>query len=709
MAKITINEVSKNYNYAARNSKFCSVALPITASWGPAFEDPASLGKTVREVLETTAFLHFPATQEGLEAFNATYRGPAANYRSAKDYSFQIATTLLTSGYDVDVCRVCSGTHASATLTATIVDPNAEVAPVTFGVLGNDEGNGEGGDNTDPVQQNDNPPSGGEDPVTDPVTDPSDPVTDPSDPGTDPSDPGTDPSDDPSDPGDDPSDPGDDPTPDPDPEPVTGTLTLRAKYPGSFGNNLVASFTKVRNQLAWNLITYIVDSMGGKTAVENLVWVFDVENSTDTVPHVSEVTSNFFDIIVSGIEQDEGVTFTTNVVTLTGGSDRKADTTAVEMMTDAINLATVRFELAPGTSGTDYVAALTTIKTAGTSVSKASSIRYMEWNYNAAMYVLDILTDKLAYGSKRLILPGWDDQNFLFLTGETVARMGSLSPLHTKMMDVSAVARCMTALLDIPKSVERSGVWIDSTDTTAEGYAQKVSRYLPSSTAVNSDGLFSTHFGLYAPWCQYKYVGMARSVQAPPAFLTLLMQHAMLMNQSLQYEWAQPTTRKHNLPIGDPDYKVPQSLLDQWQSIEGVSLNVLADIPDVGMTIWGNSTSMEVPLSTYNALQNMSTRYLMNAVKDLVFRCGIQITFQYNNQEAYSKFYAGVTPLLDTMKSVGAITAYEISMSKDLDSLGSVNLNSVIGQIAIYVEGVINNLTVDLIALPAGTEGSAAM
>lgn len=606
MAQITINEVSKNYNYSAGNSSFCSVALPMTASWGPAFEDPTSLGITLDEELEATMFTHFTSTQEGLEAFTATYRGPAANYRSAKDFSYQIAISLLSAGYDVDVCRVCSGAHASGTLTATI-------------------GTGE--------------------------------------------------------------------------EPASGTLVLRAKYPGSFGNNLIGQIQKVQGRTYWNLITYIVDANGSKTAVENLVFTFDLDASTDTILHISEVTSNFFDFVVTGIDTDTAVTFTTSQVALTGGSDRKADGTAEAMMTEAITLATTRFSLASLT-GTDYINALTAIKTAGPSVSKAATIRYMEWNYNAAYQVLDILTDRLACNAKRLIMPGWDDQNFWFLTGETVNRMTSLSPLHAKMMEVAALSRCLSALLDIPKSLERSGVWIDSPDAATEGYVQKVSRYIPSNN-INSDGLFSTHSALFGPWCQYTYAGTSRNNIAPPAFLTLLMQISMLKNQSLQYEWAQPETRRHNVVIGEPDYKVPQKLLDKWQSIEGCSINVLTQVPDLGMTVWGNSTCYEVPPATYQALQNLSTRYLMNAVRDLVFRCGIAITFQYNNQEAYSKFFAGVTPLLDTMQSVGAISGYEVHMSKDINALDSVNLNTVVGQIILYINGVINDIKIDLIALPA--------
>lgn len=602
MAQITINEISKNYTYSAGNISFCSVALPITACWGPSFEDPTSAGVTLDEMLENTVFQHFPATTAGLDAFNAMYRGPAANYRSANDYSFQVALSLMSAGYDVDICRVCAGTHASATFT-----------------------------------------TGGETP---------------------------------------------------------NTVTLRAKYPGSFGNNLYVVLKKIIGKNYWNLITYITDATGSKTAVENLVFVFNIDNSTDSIPHISEVVSGYLTIVVNGVDVDT-VTFTAENATLTGGSDRKADGTAEAMMAEAIGLATTRFTLAPGTSSSQYTTALNAIKTAGPSVSKASAIRYREWNFNAAMYVLDILTDRLAYAPKRLIMPGWDDQDFLFLTGELVERMTSLSPLHAKMMDVASVSRCAAALLDIPRSLKRSGVWVDTPDAATEGYAQKVSRYLPTTGGYAADGLFSTHSALFGPWAQYKYAGTPRSVQAPPAFLDLLINISMIRNQSAQYEWILPQTRTHDVIIGDPDYRVPNQLLKSWQSNEGVSLNVLVNIPDQGLTVWGNSTCYEVPVATYNALQNLSTRYLVNAIKDVVFRCGVAITFQYNNEDAYSSFYASVSPILDTMLNQKAITDYRIEMSADINGEDSVNLNSIIGKIYIAIAGIINDITVDLIALPA--------
>ena len=123
----------------------------------------------------------------------------------------------------------------------------------------------------------------------------------------------------------------------------------------------------------------------------------------------------------------------------------------------------------------------------------------------------------------------------------------------------------------------------------------------------------------------------------------------------------------------------------------------------MGVSLWGNSTLYEVPPSVYQALANLSTRKLVNAVEDLAYRCGIGITFQYNNDQAYNAFYAGMTPLLDTMKNVGAIDDYKIQMSADISGVDRVNANTVIGKIYLVINGVVNDIYIDLVCLPPGT------
>ena len=54
----------------------------------------------------------------------------------------------------------------------------------------------------------------------------------------------------------------------------------------------------------------------------------------------------------------------------------------------------------------------------------------------------------------------------------------------------------------------------------------------------------------------------------------------------------------------------------------------------MGIILLGNSTLFEVPPATYQALANLSTRKLVNAVEDVVYKVVLSITFNYNEDEA---------------------------------------------------------------------------
>ena len=664
MAQIVINEISQNYTYNIGSHSYATVALPITACWGPGYEDPATYSMSDQDMLEKTTWQRFPATQEGQEAFVRTYRGPMTNYRMMQDYSYYMAMSLLTAGYDVLVCRVAPGVHARGTLTST--SPAA-------------------------------------------------------------------------------------------------TMQLTAKYAGTFGNNLLLNVTRntyfvIENKVRvekhyYSIVTYLVDEITGtRSAMENISFVLDPEDSTDSVLYYEEVESKYWDMILDTEETDglDDCEFFAvsgeRYIQLAGGldygdnvmnsilADNDDEASQVDGLMDAaIELATRRYEasgvVASGAfaGGTKYGAILAApgIRT-NMGVEKAKAIYLREWVYTKLVCaditnndgVFDLLKDKLAYNPNRIISGGWDDQDLRFIYGDrpsspidyTVYYTDVISPIHKKMMEVAYYSRCATAYVDIPRSCPRSRVYTTWDEEVGKseadiGYAQKLARLDVNLSTYDVNGvLFHTHTALFAPWCQFRYTGTGKMNIAAPSFLALMIQRAQILNQAVQYEWALPTNRKHNLRIGKLDYTVRKKQLDVWQKLEGVGVNVITTIPDLGTNIWGNSTLFEVPPATYQALANLSTRLLVNAVEDVVYRCGISITWQYNNDQAYNKFYAGVTPILDTMKNVGAIDDYYVKMAADINGLDQVNANTVIGKVYLVINGVINDIVVDLIALPPGTD-----
>ena len=728
MAQIVINEISDNYTYNIGTNSYATVALPITAAWGPAYMDPVSVYgaagvdySPIDLMLENTSWLHFPATQEGLESFVATYRGPESNYRLAGDMSYQMAMTLLTSGYDVLVCRVCPGAKASGayTISGKSFAINAKypgtfgnnlkvkLAKATAGKYWNIVVYVVDASGLQTAVENLSF-------VFDPMTSETLPTIDElesafldfiADAGI------TD----------------DDTAP-------TGSAAILQLTGGTdvftvpqviiYDDGIPAADASDTHLYA----PVLVKPTGWK---ENGFDYTGYCTGTVTAGKISDITN----IEAETAPVWDSVTVYKKFDSATAISAANTASYVADLNTKGGDFAKIRYGITTttttpdgfiqgiphvdGTTSYKYTLAWTGNPGAAPAVAPATpndpvklgALVHMEWVYNAAFLVYQLLQDKLNYAPQRIVSPGWDDQNITKITDGVIVYDASndidvVSPFHQILMQTAYYSRCATAMLDIPKSVARGIVYDES--ATNPGYAQMLARTeggknLMPSVDVNGP-LYVTHSALFAPWGQYKYVGTSKMSTASPSLLAMLIQRAQILNQPLQYEWALPTNRHHNLKIGKMDYQVPKKLLDSWQTLEGVGVNVITAVPDLGTNLWGNSTLFEVPPAVYQALANLSTRYLVCAVENVAYRCGLAITWQYNNQQAYDSFYAGMTPILDTMKTVGAIDDYYMKMAADINGLDHVNANSVVGKIYLVVNGVINDITIDLIALPPGSD-----
>jgi len=730
VAQIVINEISANYSYNIGTNSYCCVALPITACWGPAFEDVSNenvlskaeweerfsdlYGNKIEWMQENTAWTRFPATQVGLEAFLSAYRGPAAGHRIAKDFSYQMAMTLLVSGYDVWCCRLSPGDRARGVFITSDGDDKytncLKVKAKYPGTFGNN------------LRIEIKPTFRNRRIVwtyTVHVVD------------------------------------------------VSGVQTAVEHSPFLFNvtDDHIAAFGDTIPHIKEINSRFIDFQMIGK--IPNGIDEFELVKQGQRATQPIDLR---FDDSHTEVPRNEFINQRRAFMTfaqLSGGTDRRAledhegnpiqdgdgdvvvpeDTNHPEakyanaLIHLAMKHAMSRYrslssiyddfnglgwekainapysasnDLLPETKGIvdsiEYIGIISEKLNAPSEIvteqDEAEIIEYKEWLYTNAMYVYDLLRDRLAYNPKRIISPGWDDQDFNELDGEGPRRVILISPMHKMLMDAAYWSRCGTAFIDIPRSAARNAVYRDDADKPGDqGYAQMLAR-LPAGTDGFDQNvvMYHTNSALFAPWGQYQYVGTNKQNPASPSFQALMIQRSMILNQPIQYEWLLPSNRRHGLRLGTLDYKVPKKLLDIWQSLEGVGVNIITQIPDMGVGLWGNSTLFEVPPVTYNALSNLSTRFLMNAVKDIAYRCGLTITFSYNNLQAYNKFYAGVTPILDTMKNVGAIEDYYVRMQADITALDSVNANTVVGKIYLVINGVVNDIIIDLVALPPGVD-----
>lgn len=814
MAQITINEISANYGYNVGTSSFATVALPITAQWGPGFfastDELLSMGdydskeSKYCNYMSNVKWDKFEATSQGMEAFLRSYRGPAANFKSAQDYSYHQALTLLNAGYDVLVCRISPGQPAYQSYdTYTIDGKNITIKdkgvislrakyPGTFGnnlfvefrkrnkttsifniiiytkdasgvktTLENNVCTFNYDEATDFIPYYREIESAFIDafvPDNDIVID-SDTyigtiqkdkvVISHFDGGTD----------------------REIPTYDAITTAVTsGALVTKHKTINTKSlDGLVDSDTlTIRVHASANTITTlkIEDANKSSGTYQAVPVVAGTAPDGTSIPLKADkdaiitvkfrksdgkfvVTSNkspkdigkdVFRLALARYansyepSNQEGYEFNPQ------NSDFYTDEDYTEI--DETNTKTVRY-LAQifantGKPNVNDDGTVTANEAPIWSIDKLSNVLYREWlftasvgtsyykqntsdyeptNYDTGVYAL--IKDKLKYNPQRVISPGWDDQDILYLDdilyledAESLEQepigFNFISPIHVRLMDVGYWARCTAALLDIPRSISRCKVYIEGGENIAAGYAQKIARNAVYGeifdASVTDVGLYPTHSALFAPWGQYKYVKTSKMNMASPAFLALMIHRAQLKGQPDQYEWLLPRNRVHNLNIGKMDYTIPKKLMDMWQSLSGVGVNIITDIPGLGINLWGNSTLYEVPEATYQALANLSTRYLVNAIENIAYTTGVSITYTYNNNQAYEQFYAGVTPLLDTMKNLGAIVDYYVKMEADINGLDRINANSIIGKIYITPVGVVNDITVDLVALPPNTD-----
>ena len=508
-------------------------------------------------------------------------------------------------------------------------------------------------------------------------------------------------------------------------DPSTQEVRIQAKYPGTYGNHLKVRIKCGLNGEGLKVGTVeVYDNNGYNSNINEIVptdqllelvpVAFDDDAAADNRPLITEATFSYLDtprFIVSGTGADvspneypTGV----EVITLMYGTDYATaigeDEEARPITADDIeSIVAERFS-----TDSAYYSYISKIATAYERTDNESLIRLYNQQimYSRFYKTVDELTDPITYDWDALVQGIADDQyvpkSYLEANPEFYMDY-EVSTLVVKMFEVAAHSKCGAALAGTPFGMPRgiqTGTGASTVKTGALLYKDAVSQAVGTT--------YSTFGEVVGPWCKTTLaLAGANSWIAPEiAHLLLIINSKGIGGQNKW--WMVPAGMLGTGVVHSPEYKIKKNYLDLIQDHdEGVCLNPLMEVPGKGFTCFGNSTLWDKPLGSYNALQNLSTRFLTNRVKQRIWDTALQILFKYNNEDAYSHFYAGLSPLLDEMRAVGALTGnkwnpwgYRIIMNPDIINLDRINANTVIGKVELAVTGVIDTVDVDLFLLP---------
>lgn len=504
---------------------------------------------------------------------------------------------------------------------------------------------------------------------------------------------------------------------------TTQLIRLQAKYAGTFGNNLKVRIKCGLNGDGLKIGTVEVFDNNGYSSYPNeivptdqlleLVSVaFDSDAATDNRPLITEATFSNLDtprFLVSGSGDNiDPSAYPTGmqVVSLVFGTDYATSLPDGSPITAADVKAIVAERFPTDSPFYVYIGKIAD-KYQTNDPDALIRLYNQQMMYSRFYKTVGELTDPILYDWDALVQGIADDQyvpkSFLEDNADTFVMEYEVSTLVTKMIEVAANSKCGAALIGTPFGMPR-GI---QTGTGASAVKTGALKYKDSISQVVGP-VYSTFGEVVGPWCKTTLaLAGANSWIAPEVAHLLLIINSKGIGGQNKW-WMVPAGMLGTGIVHTPEYKIKRHYLDLIQDHdEGVCLNPLMEVPGKGFTCFGNSTLWDKPLGSYNALQNLSTRFLTNRVKQRIWDTALQILFRYNNEDAYSHFYAGLSPLLDEMRAVGALTGneynpwgYRIIMNPDIINLDRINANTVIGKVELAVTGVIDTVDVDLFLLP---------
>lgn len=217
--------------------------------------------------------------------------------------------------------------------------------------------------------------------------------------------------------------------------------------------------------------------------------------------------------------------------------------------------------------------------------------------------------------------------------------------------------------------------------------------------------LNSSYATVHAPWCYCNDPDAIGTVLMPPSFVFLYTMLANLSNNTEAQKWFPPAgvTRATARVVKKPLYEIGSVLLNAWQNDTLSRVNPIMKLKNSGYVIYGQYTSYTaINEFTHSALESLNVRLISNCVKKQIFNTCLKLAFEPNNASLWMRFYDSMDKYLLFMKRNDGLYDYRIVMDESTVTTDDINELRCPGKVYISPTRTAEFFDIDFIITGAG-------
>lgn len=257
-----------------------------------------------------------------------------------------------------------------------------------------------------------------------------------------------------------------------------------------------------------------------------------------------------------------------------------------------------------------------------------------------------------------------------------------VNPIHQAMKSLVETRKDCIALFDVPHNYDKFQI-------------------------VEYSRLLNTSYGtMHFPWCYVSspYIAGSQILMSPSyIFLYTFLQN--LDNNVDSQKWYPPAGVKRATArvVKKPEFEIGSVILNEWQNLNTARVNPIMKLKQYGYVIYGQYTNLEaIDMFTHSALESLNVRLLANVVKKKIFDVCMNMAFEPNVETLWLKFYDQMDEFLRYVKYNDGVYDYKIVMDKSTVTTDDINHLRCPGKVYIAPTRTAEFFDIDFIITEAG-------